>query len=181
MPDACSTVTRLIDMGVESYLLGASLNMVLAQRLCRRICAKCKSPYEPAKAMRMAMERMEIETDEYVHGVGCKRCRNTGFAGRMAIHELLVIDDELREIITATPMLKAIRGYAKNTSMLPLRYDGLRKVKEGLTTVEEVFHVSGEGWLPQKVRNAKNDVPAKTESSEETSNTTDTTEPALTH
>jgi type IV pilus assembly protein PilB len=150
--DACSTVTRLIDMGIEGYLLGASLNMVLAQRLCRRICSKCKKAYEPSKAMQLGMERMGIEMDEYFRGTGCKRCRQTGYAGRIAIHELLIVDDGLRELIAANPPMKAIRDYAQEQGMAPLRYDGLRKVKEGFTTVEEVYRVSDEGWAPKKVK-----------------------------
>lgn len=146
--DACSTVTRLVNMGVESYLIGAALNMVLAQRLCRRICPKCKQSYEPPKAMQLAMQRMGLEISEFHRGAGCKRCRNTGFSGRIAVHELLVIDDELREIITVSPTLSAIREQARQNGMIPLRYDGLRKVKEGLTTIEEIFQATEEAWVP---------------------------------
>lgn len=144
--DACSTVMRLIDMGIEGYLIGASLNMVLAQRLCRRVCPKCKTRYEPPKPMQSAMEQMGFEVEEYYRGTGCKRCRNTGFSGRIAIHELLVVDDKLREITTHNPTTSGIRTYARERGMLTLRYDGLRKVREGLTTIEEVFRVSDEGW-----------------------------------
>jgi type IV pilus assembly protein PilB len=147
--DACSAITRLINMGVEGYLIGAALNMVLAQRLCRKICPKCKKAYEPPKVMQLAMERMGLEVKEYYRGTGCKNCRNTGFAGRIGIHEVLIIDDQLREIITTNPTQSAIRGYAQEAGMLTLRYDGLRKVKEGLTTLEEVFRVSDEGWVPK--------------------------------
>ncbi len=149
--DACSTVTRLIDMGIPGYLLGASLNMVLAQRLCRRVCPKCKKAYDPSGAMQLAMQRMGIEVEQYYRGSGCKRCRQTGFSGRIAIHELLVVDDELREIVTLNPTMRAIREHAQQQGMLPLRYDGLRKVKEGFTTIEEVFRVSDDGWVPKKV------------------------------
>ncbi|MGE3315626.1 MAG: GspE/PulE family protein, partial [Planctomycetaceae bacterium] len=148
--DACSTVTRLIDMGIEGYLLAASMNMVLAQRLCRRICTRCRKAYEPHKAMRAAMDRMGIEVKEFFRGTGCKRCRNTGFSGRIAIHEMLVFDDEMRELVAGKPTRNGIRDCAKSRGMLPLRYDGLLKVKEGLTTVEEVFRVSDDGWLPEK-------------------------------
>ncbi len=148
--DACSAITRLINMGVEGYLIGAALNMVLAQRLCRRICPKCKIAYEPPKAMQIAVEHMGLEIDEYHRGAGCKRCRNTGFSGRIALHELLVIDDQLREIITTDPSLGAIKTHASQNGMFTLRYDGLRKVKEGLTTLEEVFRVSDESWSPHK-------------------------------
>jgi len=149
--DACSTITRLIDMGVEKYLLAASLNMVLAQRLCRRLCPKCKRPYEPPKSMMRATENMGIEIQEYYQGTGCKKCRSTGYSGRVAIHELMVVDDALREIVTGDPTINNIREHAREIGMRPLRYDGLRKVKESITTIEEVFRVSDDGWpVPPK-------------------------------
>ncbi len=152
--DACSTVMRLLDMGIEGYLLAASLNMVLAQRLCRRICAKCKKPFEPPKSQQVAMEHMGIEVETYYRGSGCKRCRNTGFSGRIAIHELLIVDDAMREIISTDPTRNSIRDHAQQMGMVPLRYDGLRKVKEGITTFEEVLRSSNEGWVPRKAGRA---------------------------
>lgn len=146
--DACSAVTRLINMGIESYLLAASLNMVLSQRLCRRICPKCKQSYEPSKAMQLAMGKMGMEAKEFFRGVGCKKCRNTGFSGRVAIHELLVVDDGMRDLIAQSPALGELKSYAQKQGMMPLRFDGFRKVREGLTTIEEVFQASDEGWLP---------------------------------
>ena len=146
--DACSAVTRLTDMGIEGYLIGASLNMVLAQRLCRRICSKCRTAYELPKAMRPAVEHMGIEIDECYRGTGCKHCRNTGYSGRIAIHELLVVDDDLREIITSRLTIAAVREHARQHGMTPLRYDGLRRVREGITTIEEVFRVTDEGRIP---------------------------------
>ena len=88
--DACSAITRLINMGVEPYLIGAALNMVLAQRLVRRICPKCRQTYEPPRTIRKALERMGYEFDTFYRGVGCRSCRNTGFKGRIGVHELLV-------------------------------------------------------------------------------------------
>lgn len=146
--DACGTINRLINMGIEGYLLAASLNMVLAQRLCRRVCPKCKTAYDPPKAMKAVVERMGVHIDEYYRGVGCKRCRSTGYSGRIAIHELFKIDDEMREVITSNPTIHSIRSHARQKGMLTLRHDGLRKVHEGLTTVEEVLRVSDEGWVP---------------------------------
>ena len=146
--DACSAVTRLLNMGIEGYLIAAGLNMVLAQRLCRRICSKCKKSYEQPKSMLLAMEKMGVECREFYRGVGCKHCRQTGFAGRIAIHELLVIDEPLRALMTTSPSLNAVRSYAQESGMFPLRYDGLLKVREGMTTLEEVFRVSDEGWVP---------------------------------
>ena len=146
--DACSAITRLVNMGVEGYLIGAALNMVLAQRLCRRICPKCKRPEEPSKAMQLAVSKMGLDIDEFYRGAGCKRCRNTGFKGRIAVHELLTIDDKLREMITQASTTSAIKDHARQQGMFTLRYDGLRKAKEGITTVEEVLRVSDDGWVP---------------------------------
>ncbi len=151
---ACAAVSRLIDMGVEGYLLGASLNMVIAQRLCRRICAKCKTAYEPPRAMRAAVEAMGLEINEFHRGVGCRNCRNLGFSGRIAIHELLRVDDPLRDLIGRSPSTQAIQEYAKSQGMAPLRYDGLRKVREGVTTIDEVLRVTTEGWAPVKRKQA---------------------------
>ncbi len=140
--DACSAVTRLINMGVEPYLIGAAINAVLAQRLVRRICPKCREPYNPPRAVRNAVSKMGFEIEEFYHGVGCNRCRNTGYSGRIGIHELLVLDDNLRDLVCSTPSLTHIRARWKEMGMTSLRYDGLTKVKEGITTVEEVFNAS---------------------------------------
>lgn len=147
--DACSTVTRLIDMGVAGYLLGSSLNMILAQRLCRRVCAKCKTTYEPPKPMLEEFAQMGLQVDEFVRGKGCKRCRHSGYSGRIAIHELLVIDQGMRALIAKNPTTADIQEYAKETGMVTLRYDGLRKVREGITTLEEVFRTSDASWGPK--------------------------------
>ncbi len=142
--DACSAITRLINMGVEPYLIGAALNMVLAQRLVRRVCAKCRAKYEPARNIRKALERMGYDFSEYFKGVGCKACRNTGFKGRLGVHEMLVISDEMRDAIVADPTIGNLRKLAHRNNMITLGHDGFRKVREGLTTVEEVFHIVGD-------------------------------------
>lgn len=142
--DACSAVTRLINMNIEPYLIGAALNFVLAQRLVRRICPKCRQPYEPPRVTRKALERMGYEGHEFFRGVGCKHCRNTGYSGRIGIHELLVLDDELRDIVVATPTISAVRECGVRKQMITLRRDGFRKVREGITSVEEVLHVAGD-------------------------------------
>jgi len=142
--DACSAVTRLINMGIEPYLIGAALNLVLAQRLVRRICPKCRQNYEPPRTVRRALERMGYEFKEFFKGAGCKSCRNTGYKGRIAAHELLVITDELRDAIVSNPTIGHIRRIAVKQGMVTLAHDGFRKVREGITTVEEVFHIAGE-------------------------------------
>ncbi|HWA97352.1 MAG TPA: ATPase, T2SS/T4P/T4SS family [Pirellulales bacterium] len=143
--DACSAVTRLINIGVEPYLIGAALNGVLAQRLVRRICAKCRQSYEPARNVRKAIERMGYPMQTYYRGVGCKRCRNTGYSGRIGIHELFVVDDVIRDRIISNPSVNTIRELATERGMVTMRHDGFRKVREGLTTIEEVLHAVGEG------------------------------------
>lgn len=143
--DACSAITRLINMGVEPYLIGAALNMVLAQRLVRRICAKCREPYEPARTVRKALERMGCEFTEFYKGAGCKNCRNTGFKGRLGVHELLVVSDELRDAIVADPTIGHLRKIALQDNIITLGHDGFRKVREGITTVEEIFRIVGDG------------------------------------
>jgi len=142
--DASSAVTRLINMGVEPYLIGAALNMVLAQRLVRRICAKCVQEYEPPRTVRKALERMGYQFDKFVKGVGCQACRNTGYRGRLGVHELLVIDDELRDAIVSDASVGNIRRIAAAHGMVTLAHDGFRKVREGMTTIEEVFQIVGD-------------------------------------
>ena len=142
--DACSAITRLTNMGVEPYLIAAALNAVLAQRLVRRSCSKCRQAYEPPRTVRKALERMGYEISEFVRGVGCRHCRNTGFSGRIGIHELLVLNDEIRDAIAAAAPLQTLEELACKQGLITLRHDGFRKVREGITTVEEVFHVAGE-------------------------------------
>ena len=142
--DACSAVTRLINMGVEPYLIGAALNLVLAQRLVRRVCAKCRQAYEPPRNVRKALERMGYQADAFFKGVGCRSCRNTGYKGRLGVHELLVINDELRDAIVADPSINNLRRIAQAGGMIDLAHDGFRKVREGMTTIEEILHIVGD-------------------------------------
>jgi len=142
--DACSAVTRLINMGVEPYLIGAALNMVLAQRLVRRVCSKCKQSYEPPRNIRKALERMGYEMETFYRGVGCRYCRNTGFRGRIGLHELLVVSDQLRDAIVSSSSIGPLRKIAVREGMTSLAHDGFRKIREGITTVEEVLYIAGD-------------------------------------
>ena len=142
--DAGSAITRLINMGIEPYLIGAALNAVLAQRLVRRVCTKCTQPYEPPRTLRKALEKMGYEFSTFSRGVGCQNCRNTGYKGRVGVHEMLTIDDELRDAVVSDPTIGNIRKIALRNSMVTLAHDGFRKVREGITTVEEIFQVAGE-------------------------------------
>ncbi len=142
--DAPSAITRLINMGVEPYLIGAALNGVLAQRLVRKICAKCREEYEPPRPLRKAVERMGFTIDKFHKGVGCRRCRNTGYSGRLGVHELLFINDELRDAVAAGRSVSELRKIASQCGMITLRRDGFRKVREGLTSLEEVIQICGD-------------------------------------
>jgi type IV pilus assembly protein PilB len=142
--DAPSAITRLINMGVEPYLIGAALNAVLAQRLVRRICSKCRDEFDPPRTLRKALERMGYEFDSFYRGVGCRKCRNTGYSGRVGVHELLLVDDAVRDSIVNGSTIIDLRRLATKQGMVTLRHDGFRKVREGLTTVEEIFHLTGD-------------------------------------
>lgn len=142
--DSPSAITRLINMGVETYLIGAALNAVLAQRLARRICSKCRHEYDPPRPMRKALDRMGYEFEKFYKGAGCRRCRNTGYSGRLGIHELMHVTDEMRDAITANASIGDLRKLALQGGMITLRHDGFRKVREGMTTLDEVFHICGD-------------------------------------
>ncbi|MBM3999720.1 MAG: type II/IV secretion system protein [Planctomycetes bacterium] len=141
--DAPSAITRLVNMKVDTFLISAALNMVLAQRLARRVCPKCREKYEPPRPMRKALERLGLDMATHFRGVGCRSCRNTGFSGRIGVHEVLVVEDELRDAIVAGESITRLRDIALKHGMITLRHDGLRKVREGITTVEEVLQLTG--------------------------------------
>jgi type IV pilus assembly protein PilB len=141
--DAALAITRLINMGVESFLIGAALQAVLAQRLVRRICDRCRTEYDPPRNVRKALARMGMELDQVYKGAGCRECRNTGYRGRLGVHELLSVNDEMRDAIMGGAMVSELRRIGKNNNMNTLVDDGFRKVREGITTIEEVFNVAG--------------------------------------
>ena len=140
--DAPGAVTRLLDLGVAPYLVSASLIAVLAQRLVRKICSNCKSEYEPSPSIRKIVEGGGGESVKFFRGVGCKKCRNTGYAGRIAIHELFVPNEEIMEMISDRVGLKKLRNAALKNGMIPLQADGIDKVKAGIVSVEEVLRTT---------------------------------------
>ncbi|MFP4106460.1 MAG: GspE/PulE family protein [Phycisphaerae bacterium] len=142
--DAPGAITRLLNVGIEPYLVSASVNAVLAQRLVRKICTHCKTPYEPPINLRRAVERCAGNVETFYRGEGCSRCRNSGFSGRIGVYELLIPDDALRDRITSSPSINELRAIARESGMVTLRDDGMAKVKSGLTTVEEVFRVTAQ-------------------------------------
>ena len=140
--DAAGALTRLLNVGIEPYLVSASLVGTLAQRLVRKICTNCKEPYEPPPNIRRAVERVAGQVETFYRGSGCKKCRNTGFLGRIGIYELLVPTDDMREKFVSEMGSTEILEMARQAGMVSLRTDGMGKVKAGITTVEEVFRVT---------------------------------------
>jgi len=137
--DAPGAVTRLLDLGVAPYLISASLIAVLAQRLVRKVCPSCKAEHEPVASIRRAVEGLGGKVEKYYRGVGCKKCRNTGYVGRIAIHELFVPDEEISEMINDRGNLKKLRSKALEKGMVPLVLDGIAKVNAGIVSIEEVL------------------------------------------
>jgi type IV pilus assembly protein PilB len=138
--DAPSTVTRLRDMGVEPYLITATLEGVLAQRLVRRICPDCRTEYEPSKELLMELNLTpeQVQGKKFYYGRGCERCNNTGFKGRTGIFELLVMNDTIRDLVANNASTDAIRQAARKAGMKTLREAGLQALFSGITTIEEV-------------------------------------------
>jgi type IV pilus assembly protein PilB len=140
--DAASSVTRLVNIGIDPYLIAASLNAAVAQRLVRRICSKCKESYSLPDRLRKYVERVGANPNELMHGAGCEACRGSGYAGRVGIFEMLVVDDIFRGIINQDSSVANMRRAFLESGQASLFDDGMKKVKKGLTTVEEVLRVT---------------------------------------
>ncbi len=140
--DAISAVTRLVNMGIEPYLVAAMLRGVLAQRLVRKICPHCKEEFEPEDRLRAIAEESVGPIEKYHHGAGCSRCLGKGYAGRQGIFELFEPTDEVLEGVSQGLSLQELRAIAIQNGYRTLRDDGFQKVKMGLTTIEEVIRVS---------------------------------------
>lgn len=139
--DAISAIPRLLDLGIPDYLVAATLEGVLAQRLVRRVCSECRVEYEPAPEAAALVAGRPIGRITLKRGAGCSACRGTGFRGRLGVFELLVITDDLRDAIVARAPRAQLRSLAMAAGLVPLRLDGWQKVESGLTTVEEVVRV----------------------------------------
>ncbi|WEG14985.1 GspE/PulE family protein [Pullulanibacillus sp. KACC 23026] len=141
--NSVSTITRLIDMGVEPFLVASSLTGAVSQRLVRRICRDCEESYEASEMEKSIFKDQGMEVPEHLHrGVGCGRCNMTGYRGRIAVHEVLVIDEEIRRKIMNNHSASSIQDYAFSGQHALLIHDGLKKALQGITTVEEVLRVS---------------------------------------
>lgn len=140
--DSIASITRLMDMGVEPFLVTASLNAVVAQRLIRRVCRDCRELQPATLREQQIFEKRGISIDIVARGKGCSQCNMTGYRGRMAIHEVLVVDEDMKGIINRGGTAAEIREIAVQNNTIFLIDDGLLKVKEGMTTTEEVLRVA---------------------------------------
>ncbi|HEC02121.1 MAG TPA: type II/IV secretion system protein [Phycisphaerales bacterium] len=140
--DAATSITRLVDIGIDPYLIAASLNGVLAQRLVRNICPKCKEVCHVSGRVAEHVERAGIKPDQVFHGAGCEDCRHSGYVGRVGIYEMLIIDEQFREMINKDSSVNNMRRVFHESGRRSLFDDGMMKVKQGLTTVEEVLRVT---------------------------------------
>jgi len=138
--DSTGAVTRLMDMGIEPFLISASLECVLAQRLIRKICANCRTPYQPSEQVlaSIGLQPHDIGDKSFFYGKGCEVCNQTGYKGRKGIYELLKISDPIREMINNREPGILIRQKAIELGMTTLRQDGMRSIYDGITTIEEV-------------------------------------------
>lgn len=164
--DAPGSISRLVNIGIEPYLIAASLNGILAQRLVRRICTNCKEPFTAPDNLRQYLDIGQIEPHELMHGAGCDQCRDSGYAGRLGIYELLVIDEEFRQIINTDSSVNSMRAAFRRSGWPNLFADGLLKVKDGLTTIEEILRVAEVGdavdaQTTEPTRNSENEANAE--------------------
>jgi len=141
--NALQVVTRLIDIGVEPFMVSAAIRGVMAQRLVRKICDKCKEKYQVPEQEAENLFQLNGNREVYFYrGKGCTHCNNTGYAGRMAIHEVFLLSDEFRSLVSNSASVLEIAACARESGFKPLYYDGLKKVLRGLTTIEEINRVS---------------------------------------
>jgi type IV pilus assembly protein PilB len=138
--DAPSTISRLMNMGIEPFLVASSVNLICAQRLVRRLCTQCKKdhPHDPKALVDAGFTQDEAQKVVPLKGAGCERCNNTGYKGRVGLYEVMEITDELRELILVGASALELRKKAVDEGMITLRRSGLHKVMEGVTTIEEV-------------------------------------------
>ncbi len=141
--NAVQATVRMIELGVEPFIVAPSIMGVMSQRLAARICENCREPYIPGEdELRRHFLDEGLEKVPFYRGAGCSQCGNTGYQGRVALHELVVVTDEMRVMITAQAPMTEIARAAKKVGYRPMRYDGLKKVLLGLTTIEEVERIT---------------------------------------
>ena len=144
--DAVSAINRLTDMGIEPYLLTASMSLVMAQRLVRRICEDCTAPWEPSKELLSRLKSMKTGNGNNVswkfrRGKGCRRCGQSGYFGRIAIYEQFVITDAIKALVADGAKLHEVRQAAQREGLQTLLQSALNKVRDGVTTLDEAFSI----------------------------------------
>ncbi|TYQ13236.1 UNVERIFIED_CONTAM: type IV pilus assembly protein PilB [Acetivibrio alkalicellulosi] len=140
--DAASSITRMIDMGIEPFMMSSSVVGVIAQRLVRRLCKKCREKIEPDVYEKDALDIVEGEEVELYNAVGCEECNNTGYRGRIAVYEIMTINREIKEMIAKNENSDKIKTEAINNGMLTLRKNCTRLVKQGVTTIDEMLRIA---------------------------------------
>jgi type IV pilus assembly protein PilB len=138
--DAPSAVARLLDLGLEPFLVTATLEGIVAQRLVRKICLNCKEEYTPSEEQLMELELRpdDVVGRKFYYGKGCDQCNNTGYRGRQGIYEIMMLDDEIRDMIIKHASTQVLRVEARKRGMRSLRHSGLMSIYDGVTTIEEV-------------------------------------------
>jgi type IV pilus assembly protein PilB len=142
--DAPSSITRLIEMGIEPFLVGSALDCVLAQRLARRLCPKCKEEFTPSREL-LVQSRFPLQDGEPVpklfRPVGCSACSKTGYKGRLALHEVMPVSETIERMAVEHSSAASIAEQAREEGMVTLRSDGLAKVLDGITSLDEILRV----------------------------------------
>jgi len=138
--DAPTTITRLVDLGVPPFLICATLEAIIAQRLVRTICTHCKTQYQPSaeSLASIGLTPDDLEGKNFCYGKGCQHCNNTGYRGRIAIFEILIMSDTIRELVMKNESANTLRAVARQEGMRTLRESGLLHIYDGITTIEEV-------------------------------------------
>jgi type IV pilus assembly protein PilB len=142
--DAPSSINRLMNMGIEPFLVATSVNLVVAQRLIRRVCEKCKQPEDvPLQALlNVGFSETEAPGIQLYRGRGCDECNQRGYKGRIGIYEVMVVGEDIRELILSGASTVELRRKAIEEDMIGLRESGLQKIRDGITTIDEVVRES---------------------------------------
>jgi type IV pilus assembly protein PilB len=138
--DAPGSITRLRDMGVEPFLITATVEGIMAQRLVRKICATCKTEFEPSRdqLMELNLKPEDVRGKKFFFGEGCDKCNNLGFKGRTGIYEFLIMNDDIRDLVSKGASTDQIRAYSRSKGVKGLRERGLDALYSGVTSVDEI-------------------------------------------
>ncbi len=141
--DAVATIMRLLNMGIDKYLITSSLSVITAQRLVRRICLNCKQPYDPPKEIRLALQNrgVQLQGHQFFKGAGCNQCSGSGYWGRLALHEVMFMNGEIRNLVVHDQPESEIKKAAAQNGMISLAEDGVEKSARGITTLSEIIRV----------------------------------------